>query len=161
MSETEVIGVTTWPRLPGPATVLAATALFVAFGGTAIAASPVVKRALFADNAAKLQGKTAAAIAQQAAQLPGPASTAAGLVSIKSTTGITLPAADSTSFSTQVVPAACDAGKKAISAGYSASGGTVIEFSRQPLGDSSWNLELGNLDDRGPSSVTVYAVCLG
>jgi hypothetical protein len=61
---------------PSPALVLALLALFVALGGTAVAATPVVKRALFADNAAKLQGRSAAAIvklaASRAATRPGP-----------------------------------------------------------------------------------------
>jgi hypothetical protein len=50
-----------------PAFIVSLVALFVALGGTAVAASPVVKRALFADNAGKLQGKTAAALVKQAA----------------------------------------------------------------------------------------------
>src|SRR3712207_6221765 len=54
---------------PSPSMVVALLALFVALGGTSVAAAPAVKRALFADNAAKLQGKTA----KQVAALPGPA----------------------------------------------------------------------------------------
>ena len=38
-------------RLPSPAMVIACVALLVSMSGTAIAASPVVKRALFANNA--------------------------------------------------------------------------------------------------------------
>jgi hypothetical protein len=61
---------------PTPAFVLAVVALFVALGGTAVAASPIVKRALFADNAGKLQGKSAAALvklaASKASTRPGP-----------------------------------------------------------------------------------------
>ena len=75
-------------RPPSPALVVALIALFVALGGTAVAATPIVKRALFADNAGKLQGKTLAAIMQGAsvagASLPSPASTAGGLVTTKS-----------------------------------------------------------------------------
>ncbi len=64
-------------------------ALFIALSGTAVAAGivPLAKRALNADkakqadNAKKVGGQTAAAIITQAAQTPGPAGTAAGLVS--------------------------------------------------------------------------------
>ena len=66
-------------RLPSPAMVIACVALLVSMSGTAIAASPVVKRALFANNAGKLQGKSAVEVAG----LPGPASTAAGLLSTR------------------------------------------------------------------------------
>ena len=52
-------------RLPSPAMIVALLALFVALGGTAVAAGvvPVAKRALVADNAKKLNGLTAAQIA--------------------------------------------------------------------------------------------------
>ena len=66
-------------RLPSPATVLASIALFVALTGTAVAAG-IVAKAKFALNAGKLQGNTAA----QVAALPGPASSAASLVTVKS-----------------------------------------------------------------------------
>ena len=66
-------------HLPSPAMVLATIALFVALTGTAVAAG-IVAKAKFALNAGKLQGSTAA----QVAAMPGPASTAAGLVSTKS-----------------------------------------------------------------------------
>ena len=48
-------------KAPSPALVISCVALFVALGGTAIAAAPIAKRALFANNAGKLQGKTAGA----------------------------------------------------------------------------------------------------
>ena len=60
---------------PSPATVLASIALLVSLSGTAIAAVPVAKKALFAKNAGKLQGKTA----RQVAAIPGPATTLNGL----------------------------------------------------------------------------------
>ena len=68
---------------PSPALVVAVIALFVSLGGTAVAAGvvPLAKRALVADNAKKLGGQTAQAIAASAASRPGPASSAAGLVS--------------------------------------------------------------------------------
>jgi hypothetical protein len=75
-------------RHPNPALVVACLALADALGGTALAATPAVKRALFADNAGKLQGKTVAQISTQvtgqlspsvtaAASQPGPAPTRA------------------------------------------------------------------------------------
>ena len=48
-------------RLPSPALVVAMLALLVALSGTAVAASlvvPLAKRALVADNAKKLSGRT-------------------------------------------------------------------------------------------------------
>src|SRR6266516_614707 len=52
-------------RLPNPAMIVALLALFVALGGTAVAAGvvPLARRALLADNAKKLNGLTAAQIA--------------------------------------------------------------------------------------------------
>jgi hypothetical protein len=62
---------------PSPATVLASIALLVSLSGTAIAAGavPLAKKALFARNAGKLQGKTA----RQVARIPGPATRLNGL----------------------------------------------------------------------------------
>ena len=47
-------------RLPNPAMIVALLALFVALGGTAVAAGvvPLARRALLADNAKKLNGLT-------------------------------------------------------------------------------------------------------
>ena len=87
-------------RLPSPAMAVALAALFVGLSGTAVAAGvpALAKRALVADNAKKLGGQTSAqllatantaakasatAAATAAAQQPGPASTAVGLVTVK------------------------------------------------------------------------------
>ena len=81
-------------KRPSPALFVATVALFVALWGTAgavvNAAVPLAKRALVADNAKKLGGQTPAQVsaqavraAQAAAAAPGPASTAASLVSTK------------------------------------------------------------------------------
>jgi len=88
-------------RHPSPAFVVAMIALFVALGGTAgavvTAAVPLAKRALVADNAKKVGGLTATQLGAAAAQAgakvalaesppgPRPASTAAGLVIVKTT----------------------------------------------------------------------------
>jgi hypothetical protein len=145
-------------RLPSPAMVVALVALFVALGGTAVAAGPIVKRALLADNALKLQGKTLSAVVQQAAaegaKLPGPASSAAGLVSTKSTSASV--AADGEGE----FAASCDAGQKVVSGGYSTSG-PVISFDSRPTSDTTWSVYLANLSQSNAANISVYAVCLG
>lgn len=64
-------------RRPSVATVLASIALLVSLSGTAVAAGvvPLAKKAFFARNAGKLQGKTA----RQVARIPGPATRLNGL----------------------------------------------------------------------------------
>ena len=62
-------------KVPSVATVLASLALLVSLcGAIAAGAVPLAKKALFANNAGKLQGKTAAAIVAT----PGPAKTLEG-----------------------------------------------------------------------------------
>jgi hypothetical protein len=155
-------------RLPSPALVIACIALVVALSGTAVAAGIVANArhanradiALHALNSDKLQGKTAiqiaAAAAQAGAQLPGPASSAAGLVSLKTQSGGQIaPQA----LSTLVI--SCDGGAKALSAGYSSDApGALIMFEESPSSDTTWALRIANLDDQAAHSVTLYAVCL-
>src|SRR5206468_1553362 len=95
-------------RRPSPALVVSFVALFVALTGSAVA-STIVARAKLADNALKLQGKTADSLIQQGSKLPGPASSAAGLVTIKSA-AYNLAAQQQSDFAV-----ACDSGAKAIS----------------------------------------------
>src|SRR5688572_19268038 len=109
-------------HLPSPAMAVALAALFVALSGTAVAAGvpALAKRALVADNAKKLNGKTSAALlatantaakaaaaaaGAAAAQQPGPASTVVGLVTIK-TAPFALGAQQENFFT-----ATCDAGQ--------------------------------------------------
>jgi hypothetical protein len=148
-------------KRPSPALVLAVLALFVSLSGTAVAAGvvPLAKRALsadkakVADNAKKLEGQTAAAILAKAAQTPGPASSAAGLVNIKQ-------AADSlTANSGREFVIACDGGKKVVSGGF-ASDGDVLSFDSRPMSDVAWGMNLVNIGD-GNAGVTLYAVCIG
>jgi hypothetical protein len=139
-------------RFPSPALVLAAIALFVALGGTAVAASvvPLAKRALQADNAKKLGGKTAA----QIASLPGPATSAAGLVAMK-TAAFTLNGNEG-----KDILVTCDAGQKAIGGGFD-SNGPVYNFDMRPMGDGvAWALYLVNAHETQAFSGTAYAVCL-
>jgi hypothetical protein len=137
-------------RLPSPAIVIACVALLVSMSGTAIAASPVVKRALFANNAGKLQGKSSVEIAG----LPGPASTAAGLLSTKTMAESLGP------DSGREFTIGCDAGKKIVSGGYSTTG-SVLPFDSRPTSETTWGMFLANLSSSQGATVTVYAVCLG
>src|SRR5262245_32192467 len=84
-------------KLPSPALVISVLALFVALSGTALACggrmvthAKLADVALVANNAKRLGGETSAqltaAAVQQASQAPGPASTAAGLVVVKTAT---------------------------------------------------------------------------
>lgn len=135
-------------RLPSPAMVVAVLALFVALGGTAVAAG-IVPKAKVALNALKLQGKTAA----QVADLPSPASSAASLVTVRTT-----------SFSIgggagQQVSPACQSGEKAVSGGYSTNA-AVLSASSAPSSDgASWQMILINVGDSSASG-TGYAVCV-
>jgi hypothetical protein len=151
-------------RRPSAALVVAMVALFVALGGTAgavvTAAVPLAKRALVADNAKKLGGeslaqltaKTAQAV-QAAAAAPGPASTAAGLVSTKTATG-QIAAGGAQTFSVT-----CDAGQKVMGGGFT-SDKLVLGLDSYPSSDTTWSFFLGNIDDSGAANVTVYATCL-
>ena len=150
-----------------PSLVVALIALFVSLGGTAVAAGvvPLATRALTADRAKqasvadvakKLGPQATAAVVQQAGQLPGPASSAAGLVSVK-TAAFSL-AANQGGMHT----AACGTGEKAVSGGFSYDGGAlVLALDSLPTGDGSgWQIYLGNISDTAGASGTVYAVCL-
>jgi hypothetical protein len=135
---------------PSPALVVACIALFVALGGTALAASPAVKRALFANNAGKLQGKTAA----QVAGLPGPARAAANLISVKTAPFALLPDGEG-AFS---VP--CGAGEKAISGGFKTQT-FVVSVDTLPTNDRrGWQLYLINLSTTQPATGTLQVICI-
>ena len=153
-------------RLPSPAMAVALAALFVALSGTAVAAGvpALAKRALVADNAKKLEGKTSAqllatanAAAKQAAaaagQQPGPASTAAGLVSMKTAPFSLGPNAEG-DFS-----ATCDAGQKAVGGGYDNPSGVALPFDSRPTADGlSWRVYLAALPSG--ASGNIYVVCI-
>ncbi len=153
-------------RLPSPALVVACLALVVALSGTAVAAGIVANArhankadlALRAINADKVGGKTAlqiaAAGAQAGAQLPGPASSAAGLVTVKTQSGGQVAAQHDQTF---VI--SCDSGAKIMGAGFS-SDGPVINFNSYPTSDTTWTLDLANLDHTAAHNVSLYATCL-
>jgi hypothetical protein len=151
-------------RLPSPAIVIAAVALLVALSGTALAAQqivPLAKRALTADkakvaaNAKKLGGQTSAALVQRAAQTPGPASTAAGLVIVKNQSAGQIGPSAGKTFSIS-----CDAGQKIMSAGFLSDGPVLIAVGSYPTSDTSWTMGLLNLSDSTPANVTMHATCL-
>ena len=120
--------------------------------------SPLAKRALVADNAKKVGGLTAAQLgtaaaqagAELSAQVPGPASTAAGVVSIKTGTA-SLAANGEGEFTVS-----CDAGQKVAGGGFSTSG-AVFSFDSYPASDSSWRLYLANASETAGASVTLFA----
>jgi hypothetical protein len=146
-------------RLPSPAFLVALLALFVALSGTAVAAGvvPLAKRALVADNSKKLGNKAPAQLMQEitsaAAAQPGPASSAAGLVSVKTQTD----SVGAGGIKTAVV--SCDSGKKIVSGGYT-SDGAVLAVGSGPSGDAAWQLTLVNVSDASAANVSLYAVCV-
>jgi hypothetical protein len=161
---------------PSPALVIALLALFVALSGTAVAAGvvPLAKRALVADNAKALQGKTAAQLlatpaksaleadkvdgmhAEAVAALPSPATTAGGLIAIKTAPWTINPR----SYSPATVT--CDAGQKAISGGWSDPGGWGSSYESYPTatGDG-WTTWIYIPSAAGSAqSGTAYGICL-
>ena len=152
-------------KRPSPGLVVALVALFFALGGTAgavvTATVPLAKRALVADNAKKVGGVTAAQLGGAAVQLAlrespagaRPASTAAGLVTIK--TGTASLAADAEGEFT----VSCDAGQKVVGGGFT-SNGAVFSFDSFPASDTAWRLYLANGSPSAGASITLYATCL-
>ena len=152
-------------RRPSPALIVAMIALFVALGGTAgavvTAAVPLAKRALVSDNAKKLNGSTASQLGAAAAQLalrespagPRPASTAAGLITVKTSTTSLGPDGQGP------FTISCDAGQKVMGGGFS-SNGDVYNWDSHPASDTSWRLYLDNADESSVASITLYATCL-
>ena len=149
-----------WKKRPSVAFVVAMLALFVALGGTAGAvvsgAVPLAKRALVSDNAKKLGGQSPSAHVQRASQAPGPASSAAGIVSIKTGTWSLNPGVEGTFTVT------CDAGQKAISGGWSDPGDWSSSYQSLPTSDGAgWTRNIYSSDwASGTQSGTLYAICI-
>jgi hypothetical protein len=154
-------------KLPSPALVVSVVALFVALSGTALAVgSKIVPHAKFADvalvanNAKKLGGQTSTALVgqavSQASQAPGPASTSAGLVTVK-TAPWTLNPRQEGNFTVT-----CEAGQKAVSGGWSDPGDYSSSFQSLPTADGSgWTTNLYTPSIApGAQSGTMYAICL-
>ena len=142
-------------RRPSPALVVALIALFVSLSGTALAAKPVA-RALFANNAGKLQGSTRAQVIARAAAAvkPAPVTSVRGLVSTASREFFALPG----SGTTETV--ACSSGR-AISVYWTTSGeGAAVPTNITPTSESSWQVIVSNLRTDGPARGTLTVVCL-
>ena len=152
-------------KRPSPTLVVAMVALFVALGGTAGAvvtqAVPLAKRALLADNAKKVGGQTPSQIvsqaARQAALSPGPASTAAGIVTVK--TQAVAPLADDDTVHPFRI--SCESGQKVISGGLYSSNNVIGAYDSYPADATTWELTIGhNGSDPAPANVSIYAVCI-
>ena len=155
-------------RRPSPAFVVAMIALFVALGGTAGAvatqAVPLAKRALtadkakvaaVADNAKKLGGQTSQQLVAQASALPGPASTASGLVVVKTGTWSLAPG-QGNNFTVM-----CDAGQKVVSGGWSDPGDWSSSYQSLPTGDGAgWTINIWTYGlAPGTQTGSLYAIC--
>src|SRR5262245_12929468 len=131
-------------RRPSPALLVALLALFLSLGGVAAAAVgivPLAKRALVADNAKKLGGKTAAQLQ--------PASVA-GLVALRSANWSLAPGA-ANSFTAQ-----CAAGEKVTGGGFDHASGDVLPLDSHPTPDATgWKVSLESLS---PTSSSAGAV---
>jgi hypothetical protein len=165
---------------PSPALIVALIALFVALTGSAIAAGIVpharlADKAKTANNALKLQGKTAAQVAAKAPRGPAGADGAVGPAGPAGATGPTGPALASAAALVVYKTApwslvanaeadftfTCDSGQKAIGGGFDNPVGAAVAFDTRPTTDgASWKLFLGNLSNSAPASGTLYAICL-
>jgi hypothetical protein len=157
-------------RRPSPALVVALVALFMSISGTAVAAGvvPVAKRALFANNAGKLQGRSARQVAalpgpatylngltaEDIAGMPSPANTASGLVSTGSAPFALAPGEEK-DFSAQ-----CPPGNKAISGGFTTPNVVLAADTRPTASGTGWTLYLMNLSDSTSATGNVQVVCL-
>jgi hypothetical protein len=152
-------------KRPNAALVVAMIALFVALGGTAgavvTAAVPLAKRALIADNSKKIGGLTGPQLGATAARValrespagPRPASSAAGLITVKTSTTSLAPDQQGPFM------ISCDAGQKVMGGGFS-SNGDVYSWDSHPTSDSAWRLYLDNANETAGASITLYATCL-
>jgi hypothetical protein len=157
-------------RRPSPALVVALLALFISLSGTAVAAGvvPLAKRALFANNAAKLQGRTAG----QIAAIPGPATTLNGMQaedileqSGPATTASRLVSSASAPFALapgeeKDFSAACPPGSKALSGGFTTPNNVLAADTRPTSDGNGWTLYLMNLSSSVSATGNVQVVCL-
>jgi hypothetical protein len=135
-------------RTPSPALVISLIALFISLAGTAVAQTPVVQRALFAQNAGKLKGKTL----KQVAALPGPTRSVGNLVYPRTVNRV-LQRAQETD-----VTASCGPGGMALSGGYFSDNGIAVRDSRAST-ESAWTFRVVNLGEE-TTEVTVQVICL-
>lgn len=135
-------------RTPSPALVIALIALFVSLAGTAVAQAPAVKRALFAENARKLRGKTL----KQVVAMPGPTRSVGDLVYVRTADRV-LQRGQETD-----VTVSCGPGGKALSGGYFSDDGVAVRDTRAST-DSAWTFRVVNLGE-ATADVTLQAICL-
>ena len=136
--------------------VVALIALFVSLTSTAVAQGPVVRRALFANNAGKLQGSTRAqVIAQAVRSVPAPqVGSVRGLVSTATREFFALPGSGTTES------VSCATGR-AISAYWTTVGDSEgIPVNIKPVNESTWRFVIKNLRVDGPARGTLSVVCL-
>ena len=135
--------------------VVALIALFVSLSGTAVAAKPVA-RALFANNAGKLQGRTRAQVVAQAAAAarPTPVTSVRGLVSVVNREFFALPG----SGTTETV--SCTSGRAISSYWTTVGDGEGVPINITPTSESSWRFVMKNLRPDGPARGTISLVCL-
>lgn len=140
-------------RKPTPEFAVAVLALFVALAGTANAvvdaAVPLARRALVAENAKKLNGKTAREIANTL----GPASTAAGVVSTRTKAILITPGPGNT-FTID-----CNPNEKVIGAGYASNAAVLNLVFSYPVSERSWRMGFANVDNK-TATTTLYAICI-
>jgi hypothetical protein len=177
-------------RRPSPALVVAVLALLVSLSGTAFAAGvvPLAKRALVADNAKKLGGKTRAQVAatpgpattlngktaDEIAATPGPADTLGGKSAdqIAATPG---PASTVAGLVTERTAAwslagngegdfavNCAAGEKVVGGGFdTTSSAPALVLEDRPSADATaWRVYLVNFSDSATASGSIFALCL-
>jgi hypothetical protein len=135
-------------RMPTPAVAISLIALFISLAGTSIAAAPPVKRALFASNAGKLQGKKL----KEVAAMPGPTRSVGGLVFARTVDRVLRRGQEAE------ITAACGAGAKAISGGFISDGGVATRDTRASR-DNAWTYSVVNLGET-TARVTVQAICV-
>jgi hypothetical protein len=135
-------------RTPSPALVISLIALFISLAGTAVAQTPVVKRAVFAENAGKLKGKTL----KQVVAMPGPTRSVGDLV-FPRTVDRVLQRGQQTD-----VTVSCGLGGKALSGGYFSDDGVSVRDSRAST-ESAWTFRVVNLGE-SRADVTVQVICL-
>ena len=140
-------------RKPSPTFVVAVLALFVALAGTANAvvdaAVPLARRALVAENAKKLNGQTARAVAK----IPGPASTAAGVVTTRSKAILISPGSGNT-FTVD-----CNPEEKVIGGGYSSNAVVLNHVRSYPVSERYWLMGFANVDNKTATTM-LYAICI-
>jgi hypothetical protein len=142
-------------RRPSPAMVVALIALFVSLSGTAMAAKPVA-RALFANNAGKLQGSTRAQViaAAAAAVKPPTVTSVRGLVSVSSKEFFVLGG----EAATETV--SCTSGRVISGFWTTTLGGRATAGNITPTSETTWSFEMVNLRADGPARGTLSVVCL-